>query len=552
MKAIITGLLSLTLSLSLFSQGIVRIEVMGNKNKQIVVDGKTYTTTGTATSGTREPIVITGLAIGQHNIEVDNNLNNNANSNVTMGSFKIRSGYDMNITIRNNGTIQLKESRATATTAHPAQYRTPMATANFNTLMQNIRRQTRATTKVSLVTSAIKTNNNYFTTTQGRQLLLQVANQVTRQSLMESLYLRTTDGENFSDLYDLLSTQARRDQIAKIVNDYNYNFSVASVSSHNAYVTPMSASSFNTYYQNAQRQNSAITRMNYILNMFADPNTYFTSDQAKQLIQMVPEENNRLLLAKTAWRGITDASNFSVVSNLLYNSTNRTELNNYINAYSTLPTTTPTTTVHSPMTGTDFTALYERISKQWLPGAKIDVLRSSFANTSFYFTTAQAKQLILLTSSESNRLELAKSSYRTIVDPENFSQLYDVLSSQSSRDELARYVGTQTPGNTGGVYGHVAMNSDEYDELYRDVRSAFGLGAKMSQLTSIFANTSYYFNSAQIKQLIELVSSESNRLQLAKAAYKQAIDPEVFFSTVSVTISSQSGRNELEQYIRGL
>jgi hypothetical protein len=43
-------------------------------------------------------------------------------------------------------------------------------------------------------------------------------------------------------------------------------------------------------------------------------------------------------------------------------------------------------------------------------------------------------------SDEDNRLQLAKSSYDNIVDPENFSRLYDVFASQSKRNELAEYV----------------------------------------------------------------------------------------------------------------
>lgn len=533
----------MTLSLSLFAQGVVRIEVLGNKNKQIIVDGKSYTTTGSSSS-LRDPIYITGLANGQHQIEVDNNLNNTTKNNITMGSFRLRSGYDMNITIRNNGTIQLKEAKSVSTSAHPGQYHTPMSASNFNKLIQNIR-GSRATARPGLVTNAIETGNNYFTTSQGRQLVSQVSNQTSRQNLLESLFLRITDPENFSDLYDLLNTQARRDAIARVINDYNYNYSIASVSSHNAYVNPMNSSSFNTFYQNAQRQSSSNLRMNYILNVLADPNNYFTSDQARQLIQMVSEESNRLLLAKTAWRGITDATNFTEVSELLYSSASRNELNNYINAYSTLPAPT----VHSPMSGTEFSTLYDKVSKQWLPGGKMDVLKNTFDNSAMYFTTAQAKQLIQLVSSESNRMELAKSSYSRIVDQENFSQLYDIFSKQSTRDELAAFVRAQGGTSTTIPTGRIAMDTDDYDLLYRDVRGAWGLGARMNQLTNIFGNSNNNFSSLQVKQLIELVSAESNRLQLAKTAYGRTVDPENY-TVVYDVLSSQASKNELSEYIK--
>ena len=69
-------------------------------------------------------------------------------------------------------------------------------------------------------------------------------------------------------------------------------------------------------------------------------------------------------------------------------------------------------------------------------------LSEIFATETNYFTVSQAKQLIQLVSAESNRLELAKSAYGNITDPENFNLIYDLLSSQSSRNELSNYVNT--------------------------------------------------------------------------------------------------------------
>lgn len=57
-----------------------------------------------------------------------------------------------------------------------------------------------------------------------------------------------------------------------------------------------------------------------------------------------------------------------------------------------------------------------------------------------YFTTYQVKQLVQIFSSESERLELAKLAYRNTVDQRNYYSLYDVFSSQSSRDDLDRYI----------------------------------------------------------------------------------------------------------------
>jgi hypothetical protein len=67
-------------------------------------------------------------------------------------------------------------------------------------------------------------------------------------------------------------------------------------------------------------------------------------------------------------------------------------------------------------------------------------ITNAFNNNNYYFTCSQARQLIALVSLESNRLQLAKSCYRNITDRENFTQLYDLLTIQSSKDELQAYI----------------------------------------------------------------------------------------------------------------
>jgi len=94
------------------------------------------------------------------------------------------------------------------------------------------------------------------------------------------------------------------------------------------------------------------------------------------------------------------------------------------------------------MSNSSFSVLYNDVRNTFGFGAKMSRLTDIFENETNYFTVTQAKQLIQLVSAESNRLELAKSSYGNITDPENFNQMYDVLTSQSSKNDLSAYVNT--------------------------------------------------------------------------------------------------------------
>lgn len=236
------------------------------------------------------------------------------------------------------------------------------------------------------------------------------------------------------------------------------------------------------------------------------------------------------------------------MSALLNSQTSRNELVNFVNTYDD---SNPVYTKIA-MKEDDYNVLYRDIQNRFGLGAKMSALQNVFAKESYYFTVAQARQLIQLVSSESNRLELAKASYDNIVDQVNFNQLYDVLSSTVSRNELEAYVRdyqNTTPGSTTPVYtNRTPMSSTSFTSLYNRVRNTWGFGAKMSELTEIFDNESYYFTVAQAKQLIQLVSAESNRLQLAKSAYGNITDPQNFNLMYEV-LTSQSSKNELSTFV---
>ena len=91
---------------------------------------------------------------------------------------------------------------------------------------------------------------------------------------------------------------------------------------------------------------------------------------------------------------------------------------------------------NQPMKDYDFNQLLQKIRSQWIgkQSAAKDAINSN------YFTTLQVRQVLQLFSSENDKLELAKLAYRNTVDQRSYTQLYDVFSYQSSRDELDQYI----------------------------------------------------------------------------------------------------------------
>jgi hypothetical protein len=542
MKTLFLFVISCVTCLAVLAQAsTVTINVRGNNTQQVVVDGRAYTVTGTTNNtntnnnNSNDPISITDLQTGQHTLQV---ISVDPNDQANTTTFNLRSGYDMQITVTANGSVQIRETKWRADNNNSSQYRTPMSDANFNALYRQVNNQWRSASRVTLVNNAFANTSNYFTSAQVRQLLQLINSQSSRLTLAKASYKTITDPANFYVLNDLFTTEAYRNDLAAYVSTYNNS---------NSSTAAMSNANYNTIYRAAQRQSTTNAKVNYIAAAFTNTNNYFTVAQASQLIQLASGESNRLYLAKASYRSIVDRANFSRIHSLLNSTAGRNELTVFVNSYDG-GTDNPVYTNNTAMSSTDFTALYNRVKNTWGIGAKMSSLTDIFNNESYYFTVAQAKPLIELVSSESNRLELAKSSYNNIVDPSNFSQLYSVLSSQSSRTELEKYVSTNTTATNPNYPARSPLSDASFNTLYNDIQNRWGLGAKMSALTDIFENENNYFTVSQTRKLILLVSDESNRLQLAKSAYGNITDQQNFYTIYDV-LASQTSRNELAAYV---
>ena len=532
MKTIFLFLASCITAISVSAQSVstVTINVRGNNNEAIVIDNTQYVVYNDYTTNTNTPIVVSNLQAGQHTLQIKRADEANPSSTI----FTIRTGYDLQITITANGSVQSKETKWRSENNN-AQNMVAMSAADFTNLYNSIRNQYRSSNRTTMVSDAFANTNYYFTTAQAKQLIQLVNSQSNRFTLAKASYRSITDPTNFTQMYDVLNSQSQRDELAAYVSTYNAGSSS----------TAMTAARFNTIYKTAQRQATINSKVSYIYNAFTNTNNYFTVAQARQLVQLAPDEANRLYLAKISYRSIIDRVNFSQMNALLNSQASRNELNIFVSTYDN---SNPVYT-RVAMKDADFNILYRDIQNRYGLGAKMSALSNAFATESYYFTTAQTRELIQLVSAESNRLELAKASYDNIVDQANFNQLYDMFSN-SSRNELEIYVRDHqgSPVYTPPVYTKTPMSNTSFTSLYNEVRNTYGLGAKMSRLTNIFATETYYFTVAQAKQLVQLVSSESNRLELAKSAYGNITDPENFNLMYDV-LTSQSSKNELSSYV---
>ncbi|HSU29187.1 MAG TPA: DUF4476 domain-containing protein, partial [Chitinophagaceae bacterium] len=309
---------------------------------------------------------------------------------------------------------------------------TPMSATAFNKLYNSASQQYSSVQKRTYISNAFASLNNYFTTAQAMKLIVLVNDDASRLFLAKSSFRGITDPENFSNVNSLLYTQSSRNELAVYVSNYNNSNSQTGR-------VAWTASYFNTIYYTAQQKLPSSTRVSYLAEIFSNSSSYYSVDQAKQLIRLVNGESDRLQLAKSAYRGLSNFSDYTQMNDLFSYQSSRNEFAAYVNSYQS---GNPIVYRHLAMADEDFRTLYRNVQNEWLPFAKMQALQGIFNNNDYFFTSTQARQLIQLVSAEANRLALAKLAYGNVVDPENFNQLSDLLSLQASRDELATYVKT--------------------------------------------------------------------------------------------------------------
>lgn len=425
MKQLFLFVISILTTLAVLAQqntGTAIIAVTGTKNLKLSIDGKAYNLANGNSTDNRTTVVLNNLKAGQHSVLISRTDPYSNQPEKVYPVFNLRRGYNMMVNVNANGSLELIETKTTG-----IENRSPMSNAAFTILLKNVKNQQSPNGRRSVIANSLNNTDNYFTAYQIVQLLQSVNSETYRLQLAKLSYRAVVDRNNFVRVNDILRNEESRADLESYVNSY--------YASDNGN-TAMSDADFIILYRDLRTQWPGSTQINSLTNAFNDSSIFFSTSQVKQLLPIVTTENKILQLAKLSYRSVVDKANFNQLYFLLNTEESRDDLAMYVLHYNQHGNND----FKTAMTADDFDDLYLSIKPQFFPNQKMNALTNAFNNPGHYFTTAQARQLTEQVSLESNRLALAKLSYRTITDRGNFNQLYDMLNSQSSRDELDAYV----------------------------------------------------------------------------------------------------------------
>ena len=457
--------------------------------------------------------------------------------------------------------------RSNGTTGNTSTSRVVMPDATFNQVYRSVNDQWSSSSKYTAANNAFSAAKNYFSIDQVGRIISLITSETSRLKLIKNALDNIVAPANYADLYDLLSTQASKTDLDNYLRRNGYPTTGTdpySNSNNNGARVVMSDANFNTIYRSVNDQWSASAKYSTANSAFSTATNYFNINQVKQIASLITSEASRLDLVKNALDNIITPANYVELYDLFNSQSSRVELDTYLrnNGYSTV--TDPNSNSNNNgarvvMSDANFHTVYRSVNDQWSPNAKYSTANSAFSTATNYFNINQVKQIVSLITSEASRLDLVKNALDNIITPANYVELYDLFNSQSSRTELDTYLrnngytntstDTNNNNNNNPSTTRAAMSEASFNNIYQTIRSQWLPLGKYSAATDAFSNPSYYYTTYQVKQIIGLLSSEDNRLQLAKNAYDNIVDPSNIAQLYDL-FTLQANKDALEAYIR--
>ena len=206
----------------------------------------------------------------------------------------------------------------------------------------------------------------------------------------------------------------------------------------------------------------------------------------------------------------------------------------------------------TPMTDSEFDKQMASINGKWSQTSKYNAVKSAISNKSNYFTTDQVGQLLLLLTSETRRLELAKLSYPKITDPSNFADVSELFKTQANKDNIDKFIQSKnitTTTSTDIDNARPPLTTQRFNQLKRQISNQYQETGKIAVLRDAFNVTTNYFTTAQLKELLLLISNENERLALAKQSYPRVSD-QTNFTSLSTIFTVQTNRDDFNNYVK--
>lgn len=490
MKPLYLCLLGIVLASWLRAQTVTLQFIGANKSRQyeVIIDGASYLSADAVGDGKTKMLTMNNLSEGSHELALYNagTADKKRENTLYKNTFQLRKGYDVAIVVKANGTVSISETKNEQTAVSTGSYNAAMAmnSSDFDHLARSVRGKLMQSAKATTLQSAFENTTYYFSTDQVSHLLAYITSEPKRLELAKTVYPRVVDAANYRQLNDLFSNESLRSELDFFLR--------------NTTITPLAGAS-------SVDNTSAVTAPVAVAE---------------------PKEKEEAISTQKQNEVKSPASEVHLKEVDVYNG-------------------------RTPVSNKSYNQLQRKVKSQRTQQGKVSVLTSAFQREGSYLTTTQLRELITPITAEADRLTLTKLAYSHTADTANFKTLYDLFDDRYSQMEMDHFIRSSNPNTkvvASNAYAYrVPISEAEYSHLDLKVQFQMRQPDRVAEIKKAFSSH-HYFTEEQIRQWLSLVTTEGDRLALAKLAYQRINDPTTFASLYDL-FSNEDNRKDLEQYV---
>jgi hypothetical protein len=292
-----------------------------------------------------------------------------------------------------------------------------------------------------------------------------------------------------------------------------------------------------------------------------------STNQVKEIAVLFENDYNRLAFVQEAYLNTTDKDNFyEVYNSFLYFST-VFRLHDYITGIKNGSTTTNNYQVNNVMTfpdyqypdirkyygktgckdiiaDNDFLALANKVFTSNSEETKLYVAKGIVQNKCLL--TAQAMKMASLLSNESNRLDLMKTAYNRVYDPDNYKYADQLFKNEINKNELATFTdGTNIVVNNNPP---CETTTAEFQLIKTQINKESFNNTKINIAKQAIKNKKC-FKTDQVKEILGLFPYSSSKLDIAKFAYEFTTDKENYYKLAD-SFSFTADKDEFLRFLK--
>lgn len=307
----------------------------------------------------------------------------------------------------------------------------------------------------------------------------------------------------------------------------------------------------------------------YQLAMDIARNNCFTSTQVEELATLLANDRDRIDFCKMAFNNTVDRENFEEVYDAFISFSAALRLYKHLNS---LPPNNVVITQQPPQVIYNYTypnlqtyngrfgcngyindVTFRQLKQQIITSGNEATMFNMAKNftTHYCMSVGQIMELAALFNTEAFRWDLIQSASANIYDLDNYTYFDQVFPSQQFRDRCrGLYAPRQNPNpvpTPAPPVQRCEVSIAEFDGIKNSINKISFNSSKESQLKSITRGRCFTVD--QIKQLLNLFSFESSKLDLAKYLYEFCIDKQNYFR-VNEVFSFSSSVDDLNRFIQ--